>query len=221
MIKILNVTKLPLTTIGQVAICYNTTNEKRYQAIAKNCLESHHDRIAEFASITIEIEGYSAKMGRELYTHVCGTSRLQASTRYIDYSKQFNYITPPSIENNRQAMTIWLDVMENINLGMKRLKELNVPSEDLTNLLPLAYDTKIVLQINLRALIHMFNLRSCNCAYYEFRLFMTNLKNVLKGIDEEWEFLCDNYFHPKCIANGYCDEKNRTCGLMPLKESDK
>lgn len=101
---------------------------------------------------------------------------------------------------------------------MRDLKELEIPNEDLTNLLPLAYDTTMVLKINLRALIHMFHVRACTCAYWEYREFMKELKDLLGGLDEEWKFIADNYFVPKCVAIGYCTEKTRHCGLRPLKE---
>lgn len=107
--------------------------------------------------------------------------------------------------------------MCNIKESMLKLKELGIPTEDYTNLLPLAYSSTIVLKINLRALIHMFNLRLCTCAYWEYREFMIELKKMLSELDDEWKFLSDNYFVPKCIANGYCDEKTRSCKLMPLK----
>lgn len=219
MIKIINHTKNPLTFVGGVSgVCYGQTNEKRFRKIAERCLEEGHGRILEFADITIEIDGYSAKMIRELYTHISGTSRVQSSTRYIDYSNQFEYVTPRTIKRNEEALKIWEDTMKTINSAMQKFKELDIPTEDLTNVLPLAYTTKMVLKINLRAIIHMFHVRACTCAYWEYRDFMRELKNVLSNLDEEWKFLADNYFVPKCIASGYCDEYKRHCGLRPLKE---
>ena len=218
MIKILNYTENPLTTCGMVAgICYDTTNPKRFPNIAKRCLEEGHGRISEFADVILEIDGYSAKMIRELYTMIIGTSRVQASTRYIDYSKFFDYIKPKTVANNQKASILWDETMVNINKAMLTLKDMGVPVEDFTNLLPLAYQTKMVLKINLRALIHMFHVRACTCAYWEYRDFMKELKQKLSELDDEWKFIADKYFVPKCIANGYCDEKTRSCGLKPLK----
>lgn len=218
-IRILNYTQNPLTTIGGIAgICYNQNNQKRFRNIAERCLAEGHGRISEFADITIEIDGYSAKMIRELYTHISGTSRVQASTRYIDYSNgMFDYIIPNTVMSNSKAEEVWHETMINICRSMNKLKELNIPVEDYTNLLPLAYSTKMVLKINLRALIHMFNVRACTCAYWEYRKFMKYLKNELIKLDDEWNFLCKEYFVPKCIAMGYCNENKRNCGLMPLK----
>lgn len=218
MIRIIEYTENPLTHIGGIAgICYGQDNPKRFRKIAERCLAEGHGRVSEFADITIEIDGYSAKMIRELFTHCVGTSRVQSSTRYIDYSKgQFEYVTPSSVIKSGKE-DIWHKAIMEVNKAMNILKDSGVPVEDFTNLLPLAYTTKMVLKINLRALIHMFHVRACTCAYWEFRNFMKDLKMELSKLGDEWEFLSKEYFVPKCIANGYCDEKMRNCGIRPLK----
>lgn len=218
MIKILNYTNNPLTTMGEIAgICYDQTNPKRFANIAKRCLSEGHGRVSEFADITLEIEGYSAKMVRELYTHIIGTSRVQSSTRYIDYSKQFEYITPKLVKENNLAYLAWEDAMQTISKTMDKLKELGIPVEDYTNLLPLAYSTKMVLKINVRALIHFMNVRLCSCSYHEIQKFCRDLKLKLSVLDEEWKFIDENYFVAKCVANGYCDEETRCCGRYVKK----
>lgn len=109
--------------------------------------------------------------------------------------------------------------MEAIQKGMDSMKELGVPIEDFTNALPIAYSTKMILKINLRALIHMFHVRSCTCAYLEYRELMKELKKEIFMLeDEEWVFLAKEYFVPKCIASGYCDEITRCCGIRPIKK---
>ena len=72
-------------------------------------------------------------------------------------------------------------------------------------------------KINVRALMHLFNVRTCNRAYKEFRDFMKELREELCKIDEEWKELCDNYFVTKCEFYGFCDEGN-CCGRMPRKQ---
>ena len=218
MIRILKIDKNPLTTIGEIAgVCYNSTNPKHFENIAKKCLIQGHTRVAEFVGITLEIDGYSAKMVRELYTHISGTSRVQSSTRYIDYSNgMFDYVTPPSVVNSHNE-DVWHSTMIQIAKAMECLRADGVPVEDLTNLLPLAYTTKMVLQINLRALIHMFNVRACACAYHEYRTFMAELNKLLRVQGNEWVYLSDQYFKPKCEAVGYCEEVTRSCGRKPIK----
>lgn len=218
MVKIVEIDNKPVTKIGKMAaICYGTINPNRYNSIGTQCIEENHGRTLEFSDVVLELDGYSAKLIREVYTHIIGTSRLQASTRYIDYTKQFDYVIPKSVLKNTEALVVWQEHMKDVAKTMQRLKDLKIPTEDFTNLLPLAYETKMVLKINVRALIHMFHVRSCTTAYWEFRELMRDIKKTLSAHDEEWKWIADNFFVVKCIASGYCDEYKRHCGIRPLK----
>lgn len=220
MIRITNYTEKPLTTMGnKAAYCYGMEDKvSRFRKIAERCLAEGHGRVSEFATIDFEISGYSAKVIRELYTHVVGTTKLQSSTRYIDYSKQFKYITPNTIKKNPEALQVWDSAMETISDAMDDLKLLGIPVEDFTNLLPLAYDTKMVLKMNVRALIHFAHVRLCTCSYPEMRVLANDIKKAIIDLgDDEWTFLAKEYLVPKCIANLYCDEETRNCGIRPKK----
>ncbi|MGL4999113.1 MAG: FAD-dependent thymidylate synthase, partial [Cetobacterium sp.] len=217
MIKILKIDKEPLTFIGSVSgECYGTKDKNRFAGIAKRCMKENHRRTVEFVDVVIQFSGYSAKMAREAYTHQ-HTSKLQASTRYIDYSKKFGEIIPPDVSKNEEALKIWEEMTINTSEGMTALKEAGIKVEDLTNKLPLSYDTTVVYKMNLSTLIHMFGVRSCTCAYHEYRKFMAELKKLLSEIDEEWAWISENYFVPKCVLNLWCDEETRNCGIRPKK----
>ena len=219
MIKIIKYDNNPITEIGKVAgICWgaNTTDDSKNYKRGIDCLKNNHGRVMEYTDIEVVVEGYSARVIRELYTHIIGTSRLQASTRYVDYS-DFDYYTPVAIQKNKIAKEKYDNCMNTIKDTYKALLDLGIKKEDIGGLLPLNSTTKIVLKINLRALIHMFNMRTCNRAYIEFRGLMKELKTALSNLSEEWKYLCDNYFVPKCIADGYCTE-TFSCNLMPSKD---
>ena len=229
MIKILNYTKNPLETIGySAAICYDSikteeiidsAKDKTARGIALHCLNSGHTRTAEFADMTILIDGYSARMIRELYTHIIGTSRVQASTRYIKYEgDKFGYYIPNSIKSNEQALNEYEDIMEEIALAYKRLLALGIRQEDVANILPLGHNSTMTLKINVRALMHLYNVRTCSRAYEEFRKFMKDLSSeILKLNDLQWNELLEKFFVTKCEFMGYCDEGN-CCGRAPRKE---
>lgn len=212
MIKILNYTKNPLSEIGRDSgICYNTNNEKVFEKIARQCLSENHGRTQEFVGIKFEFTEFSAKVIREIFRHK-HMSELQASTRYIDYTKHFEYITPPAI-NTKESQDVWHETMDTIHKSMRTLKSLGVPTEDFSNLLPLAYKTKGVIKIELRSLIHMFGVRSCTCAYHEARKFMHEIKQAIKELnDSQWDYIADNYLVPKCDILLYCEEEKRCCG---------
>ncbi len=60
------------------------------------------------------LDGYAARVIREWYNHIGGApTRLQASTRYINY-KNFTYTRPPSVSENPEAEKIYRDTMSAI-----------------------------------------------------------------------------------------------------------
>lgn len=156
---------------------------------------------------------------REWYTHLGGSpTRLQASTRYINY-KDFSYITPPKIAANPEAEAKYQEMMAQICETCTFLEEeCKIPREDAALLLPLGMTTKIVDKRNLRNLIDMSHQRMCTRAYWEYRELFSDIAQALEGISEEWKFIVENYFVPKCELTGYCTEK-KSCGRKPKKEA--
>ena len=75
----------------------------------------------------------------------------------------------------------------------------------------------MVFRTNLRQLVDMSRERLCSRTYWEFRLLMKDLMQALSEYSEEWAYLVENYFKPKCEVYGYCTEKF-TCGRMPRKK---
>lgn len=208
MIKVINYTHEPLSLMGEAAaICWNSKPSKD---IGIRCLKSNHGRVLEYPDVIISIEGYSTRMVRELFRHVIGTSFLQESTRYVD-CKNFNYYTPNSIKQNEDAYNAYAEIMDNISDFYKCLEDQKISKEDIANILPLGMMTKVVYKINLRALLHLFELRTCTRAYQEFRDFMEELRTVLLNLDDDWKYIIDNFAKTKCEINGYCREE-KSCG---------
>ena len=214
-------TAKPITLIGKRAgICWGadiSNDEKNYKR-GLDCIESNHGRTIEFVNIEAVFNGWSARVIREWYTHIGGApTRLQASTRYINYSNGFDYVVPKKIRNNTEALNKYTEVMEFIRENANILEnELNIPREDVANLFPLGMHTKIVDKRNLRNVIDMSRQRECTRAYWEFRDLFNEYSNGLRKIDDEWAYIIDNYFMPKCESLGYCPEKY-SCGRKPKK----
>lgn len=205
----------PISLIGREAgVCWGadiTNPEKNYKR-GLDCLSSGHGRTWEYPQVYIILDGYSARVIRELYTHIGGgPTRLQASTRYIDYQNGFKYVVPPTIKNKIEANDIYNKAMEEILDAMKRLELLGIPKEDINMLLPLGMETKVVFRTNLRNLIDMAHQRLCTRSYWEYRLLMKDIMDELKNYSEEWAYLVKHYFVPKCEEVGYCTEK-KSCG---------
>lgn len=205
----------PISLIGREAgVCWGAdiTNAKKNYKRGIECLASRHGRTWEYAQVFIVLDGYSARVIREFYTHIGGApTRLQASTRYINYQKGFKYVVPPKVENNIEANTIYNNAMNELLNAMRELESLGVPKEDVNMLLPLGMETKIVFRTNLRNLIDMAHQRLCTRAYWEYRELINDIMHALQKYSDEWEYLVSNYFKPKCEELGYCNE-NKSCG---------
>ena len=215
-------TKNPITLMGaRAGVCWGadvSNNEKNYKR-GLDCIKSGHGRVMEYVNVEMIIDGYSAKVLREYYTHIGGSpTRLQASTRYINYSKGdgFAYITPDSIVKN-EAKIAWDAWMHTINDAIKTLiAEYNIPVEDATMLLPLAYSSKMIDRRNLRNFVDMSRQRMCSRAYWEYRELFKNICNALREYSDEWKWIVDNLFHAKCDEVGYCTE-SKSCGRKPKR----
>ena len=214
--------KNPISLMGQRAgVCWgaNIDDKEKNYARGIDCIKSGHHRVMEYVGVDMILDGYSARVIREWYTHIGGApTRLQASTRYINY-KDFGYVVPPSVKNNKDndAWKLYASTINTIKENCKQLENIGIPREDIAMLLPLGMSTKIVDKRNLRNLIKMSHQRLCTRAYWEYRNLMNDLMKALRAYSEEWAYLVDNYFMPKCEVAGYCTEK-KCCGRKPYKE---
>lgn len=213
-------TKNPITLMGaRAGVCWGadvSDNEKNYKR-GMDCIKSGHGRVMEYVNVEIVIDGYSARMIREWYTHIGGApTRLQASTRYIDY-KTFGIVVPPSITKaGKAAEDAVNETLDKIKETLKFLEESGVPREDCAMLLPLGMTTKIVDKRNLRNLVDMSHQRMCTRAYWEYRKLFAELSEKLSAYSDEWKTLVDMLFQPKCELAGFCTEK-KSCGRKPKK----
>lgn len=211
-------TKNPITLMGQRAgVCWGANiedAEKNYKR-GLDCIVSGHGRVLEYVNVEMILDGYSARVIREWYTHIGGApTRLQASTRYIKY-EDFKFVTPHTVEKNPEAKKIYEETMKIIADNAAKLEnELGIAREDAAMLLPLGMETKVVDKRNLRSLIEMSHQRMCTRAFWEYRELMRDICNALREYSEEWAYLVDNYFMPKCEVSGFCTEK-KSCGRKP------
>ena len=207
-------TRNPITLIGERAgVCWGADTgspEKNYKR-GMDCIQSGHGRTLEFVNVEMMLDGYSARVMREWYTHIGGMpTRLQASTRYIDY-KEFDCIKPPSIENDHLASINFDCALASIRVALKEMEKRGIPREDAAMLLPLGMCTRVVDKRNLRSLVDMSRQRTCSRAYWEFRELFGDICKALAVYSEEWKWISENCFYAKCMELGYCPEKNG-CG---------
>ena len=134
-------------------------------------------------------------------------SYSQQSQRYVA-EHDFEYILPPTIEEKPEAKAKFEALMDNIRSTYDELAEMGVPREDARYVLANATETKIVVTMNARSLMHFFNLRCCNRAQWEIRELAYKM---LEQAKEAAPLLFKNA-GASCVATGHCPEGAMTCG---------
>ena len=213
-------TENPIELIGlEAGICWGTDTSDPIKNFNRgvSCIKANHGRTLEFPQVYLTIDGYSARCIRELYTHIAGgPTRLQASTRYINYSN-FDYIVPDYHDDLIEHT--YHDVMDAILTGYSKLISMGMSKEDAANVLPLGMTTKIVIRTNLRHLIDMMAVRQCSRAYWEMQELMKEIKIALSEYSDQWKLLCNYYMPVKCERDGLCTEEH-SCGRIDRLTSD-
>ena len=220
-------TKNPITLMGQRAgVCWggnvedpekNYLEEIQVQEQREWDFEYVHQKTGEqrwFHNIAMcsEVNG-KKKYILVMSDRTSDKKMNQARTRYINYAgRGFDYIIPPSIQNNKEALEKYQALMAHINEECRALQEdYGIPKEDVANGLPLGMTASIVDKRNLRSLTEMSHQRMCNRAYWEYRQLFGDIRKALSEYSEEWRWIADNLFMPKCDYFGYCSE-TRPCG---------
>lgn len=209
----------PLSLAGQCAgVCWNAdvSDQKKNFKRGLQCLKDGHGKVLEYAQVYLILNGWSARVVREFYTHNSGLpTKLQASTRYIDYSN-FEYVMPRAATPAQEKF--YADAMAEITEAAQSLEDDGMKREDAALLLPLGMQTKVVYRTNLRALIDMAKVRMCTRAYWEYKELMDAILEALSIYSDEWAYLVKdlNVFTPKCVELGYCPE-SKGCGRFPQR----
>jgi thymidylate synthase (FAD) len=189
-----------------------------------------HESPLEHISFSFSVEGVSRVLTHQLVRHRIA-SYSQRSQRYVK-EVQFDYIVPPSLNGDYEAKKIYIEQMIKAQKAYDKLTDMlykkHLPNfkkkyfgekaeymaekramEDARYVLPNACETKIMITMNARTLLHFFNLRCCNRAQWEIREMA---EEMLKQVKEVAPILFKNA-GPKCLKQP-CPEGNMTCGEM-------
>lgn len=175
-----------------------------------------HGSVIEHASFTFSIEGVSRAMTHQLVRHRIA-SYTQQSQRYVEYNAVESYVTPPSIEENKQAKANYEQILQEISKTYQNLLKMKIPKEDARFILPNAAKTNIIVTMNARELRHFFNLRCCERAQWEIR---KTAIEMLKLARKAAPTLFENA-GPSCAEIGYCFEgkmKPKECNIPQIKK---
>lgn len=161
----------------------------------------------EHASFTFGVEGVSRSLLAQLTRHRIASFSVQ-SQRYVKKSGGADYIVPPGIRAlGEDALAEYESQMAQINEYYKRWLDMGVPAEDARFVLPNAAETRLVMTMNARELLHFFSLRCCERAQWEIRRLAWTMLGIAR---REAPALFKNGGTSCC--GGACSEGKMCCG---------
>lgn len=217
-VALLQHTPEPELTIALAArLCYSSADiealkEKLSGADVKKFLDKimslGHQSVLEHASFTFGVDGISRVTSHQLVRHRVA-SFSQQSQRYVSHKERFAVVTPDSIAGNPEHLKLFEAQVAAVHAAYAALVEAGVPAEDARYLLPNATETKIIITMNARELLHFFAVRCCERAQWEIRAMAIEMLRLVKPV-------APTVFEkagPGCLG-GPCPEGAMCCGRM-------
>jgi thymidylate synthase (FAD) len=177
-VRLLSHTPEPERAIAAAArLCYapvgaaellETMSDRAIHGVLKTIISSGHTSALEHASYSFAIDGVSRSLTHQLVRHRLA-SYNQQSQRYVSYVEEPYFIVPPTVAADPAALERFNAANAAAFAGYRALIEAGIPAEDARYVLPNAMETKIVVTMNVRELLHFFELRCCNRAQWEIR----------------------------------------------------
>jgi len=214
----------PEATIAMAAkLCYSPsditslkekTAAKDQKGFVDKLMKMGHMSPIEHASFTFAVEGISRACSHQLVRHRLA-SYSQQSQRYVSEEAGFDYVIPPTIKGDAELERYFIEFMvkaqKAYNQIVKKLNKKGIKGEaanqDARFVLPNAAETKIMITMNARELLHFFRQRCCNRAQWEIRAMAIDMLKLVSGI-------APTVFSgsgPGCVS-GPCPEGEYTCG---------
>ena len=174
--------------------------------VLKTILVSGHYSTLEHASYTFAIDGVSRALTHQLVRHRLASFNQQ-SQRYVKFADCLDVVKPASIAENEEADKLFDEMVDKTVEAYKVFLNLGIPAEDARYILPNAAESKIVVTMNIRELLHFFDLRCCNRAQWEIRELAWKMLELARPT-APYIFAEAG---PGCVR-GACPEGKMTCG---------
>jgi thymidylate synthase (FAD) len=199
-------------------LCYSSASiseldEKLSQSDIARFLEKimslGHQSVLEHISFTFGIDGISRACSHQLVRHRLA-SYSQQSQRYVTFKgDDFPMVVPESISSSKKRSELFSKAAKAAAKAYRGLVDDGVPAEDARFVLPNAAETKIIVTMNARELLHFFELRCCERAQWEIRAMAIEMLRLVKPMAP----VVFSSAGPGCVGGG-CPEGAMTCGKI-------
>ncbi|MDL2289738.1 FAD-dependent thymidylate synthase [Clostridia bacterium OttesenSCG-928-F22] len=190
--------------------------QKDQSPFIEKLVDMGHMSPIEHASFTFGIEGVSRSFLAQVTRHRIASFSVQ-SQRYVGKKGEetFAYVIPPAIEAlGAEAAQEYMHQMDTIqgwyNDWCDKLGNAGERTfEDARFVLPNASETKMLLTMNARELMHFFHIRCCNRAQWEIRAVAWHMLALCRN-SAPYLFRLSG---PSCLS-GPCTEGSKSCGKV-------
>ncbi len=225
-VLLLKHTPYPEETVAMAAkLCYSPSDitslkkkieSKDQKVFVERLIKMGHMSPVEHASFTFAIEGISRACSHQLVRHRLA-SYSQQSQRYVGEEEGFDYVIPETIKKDRELKKYFENFMAEAQRAYNHIaQQLNVrgvkgeaANQDARFILPNAAETKIIVTMNARELLHFFNQRCCNRAQWEIRAMAESMYRLVKKVSP----VIFAKAGPRCLY-APCPEGEYACGKI-------
>ena len=226
------------TVAAAAKLCYSSSNiagltdnltDEKAASFVEMLSEIGHESPIEHASFTFGIEGVSRSLLAQITRHRMASFSVK-SQRYVREGS-FEYVTPPEIAADPEALAIYDEIMAEDQRKYDRLTEIlknkhiktflaegkdektaermaeKKAIEDARFVLPNSCETQMVMTMNARSLHNFFKHRCCARAQWEIQDVSNQMLELVCNVAPN---LCKNA-GPSCL-NGPCPEGKMSCG---------
>jgi thymidylate synthase (FAD) len=180
-------------------------DEGRVRPFLEKLRRSGHLSTFEHASFSFAVDGISRVCSHQLVRHRLA-SYSQQSQRYVSQEKA-GVVMPRSIREHPRAREVFEEAVAQTLLAYGRLGALGIPREDARYVLPHGGETRMMVTMNARELLHFFRLRLCRRAQWEIRDLAREMLRLVREVAPGLFAVAG----PGCVETGACGE-DRPCG---------
>lgn len=183
-----------------------TMQGDRIRSVLSTIMKSGHYSTLEHATYTFAVDGVSRALTHQLVRHRIASFNQQ-SQRYVKFSDAPSVIVPETVDADPDLRAAFDAAVDGAYQAYRTLIDAGVPAEDARYLLPNACETKIAITMNIRELLHFFELRCCRRAQWEIQ---DMAHRMLELVMPTAPYIFMDAGAP--CRHGVCPEGKMTCG---------
>ncbi|HBT95717.1 MAG TPA: FAD-dependent thymidylate synthase [Coriobacteriia bacterium] len=197
--------RLCYAPVGAAELMENMTDEQ-VDKVLVTIMKSGHGSALEHGSYTFAVDGVSRALTHQLVRHRVASFNQQ-SQRYVTYSGEPEIVTPDTVATDEDTLAAFNTAIDVAYATYAQLIEAGIPAEDARYVLPNACVSKIVITMNIRELLHFFEVRCCNRAQWEIRELA---RKMLALVEPTAPYIFMDA--GAACRRGPCKEGKMTCG---------